>query len=155
MGWLGNWAVGTPKVMRNHVVAAAGFGNLNSLPLLIATAMCQHDSLPFLPGEHAESAMTAERAKQDVCFPACKVAHKELPATAVCHHGKPHVSVRAVPSPLPVLLQRWAPSAAVLGSATLRSALLQRRCSHVSSKGAAPFLCFEMSSVPPAYVPVA
>lgn len=47
MGWGSNWLVRTPLPLRYHVVAASGFGNLNSLPLLIVFAVCKHDDLPF------------------------------------------------------------------------------------------------------------
>ena len=53
LGWLANWLAGTPRPLRHHVVAAAGFGNLNAMPLLIVSAICQHSSLPFQQSEQA------------------------------------------------------------------------------------------------------
>lgn len=66
-GWLSNWLAGTPRTLRYHVVAAAGFGNLNSLPLLIATAICNQDSLPFQQGEPWRARDACPTAPHPLC----------------------------------------------------------------------------------------
>jgi hypothetical protein len=114
-GWLSNWLAGTPRPLRYHVVAAAGFGNLNSLPLLIATAICTQDSLPFQQGEP----MILDRRGS------CQ-------APLSC------------PTPVPLHLQLWGTSAAAWAMGTSQSAPPPHRCSHVSFIAAASlglFLC--------------
>ena len=75
MGWGSNWLVRTPLPLRYHVVAASGFGNLNSLPLLIVFAVCKHDDLPFYQGE--------QRHHAGLCIHLCTGDHRAAPC--VCH----------------------------------------------------------------------
>lgn len=47
LGWGANEVANTPRHLRYHVIAAAGFGNMNSLPLMIVAAICGQQQLPF------------------------------------------------------------------------------------------------------------
>lgn len=47
LGWLVTEATGVPKHLRYHVIAASGFANLNSLPLMVTAAVCNQERMPF------------------------------------------------------------------------------------------------------------
>ncbi|KAL4437035.1 hypothetical protein ABPG75_004174 [Micractinium tetrahymenae] len=47
LGYLVAWLCVVPRALRNHVVAASGFGNMNSLPLLIVASVCNQEHMPF------------------------------------------------------------------------------------------------------------
>lgn len=44
---MGAHAIRAPRQLRGAILATAGFGNLNSLPLLVVAAVCQQESMPF------------------------------------------------------------------------------------------------------------
>lgn len=46
-GWLTCIIFRPPKKFRAHVLTTCGFGNLNSMPLLLTQALCGQGSLPF------------------------------------------------------------------------------------------------------------
>ncbi|KAL4436934.1 hypothetical protein ABPG75_004073 [Micractinium tetrahymenae] len=58
LGWVGARLSRTPRHLRSHMAAAGGFGNLNSLPLLIVQAVCNQEDMPFY-GELGASCSSA------------------------------------------------------------------------------------------------